>query len=53
VGALLKVDVKEHVARKREMRNGYKIFVGKPEWENHLEYLGLDGKVILEWILGK
>jgi hypothetical protein len=31
-----------------EMRNAYKIFVG-----DHSEDLVVDGKVILEWILGK
>jgi hypothetical protein len=34
------------------MRNSYKILVGKPERKNHSEDLGVDGKIILEWILG-
>jgi len=36
-----------------EMRNAYKILVGKPEGNNHLEDLGVERKVILQWILGK
>jgi len=36
-----------------EMRNAYKIFVGKPEGKNYSEDLGVDGKIILEWILRK
>jgi hypothetical protein len=35
------------------MRNAYNILVGKPEGKNHSEDLGVDGKIILEWILGK
>jgi hypothetical protein len=33
--------------------DGYKIWVRKPEEKNHLEDLRIDGKIILEWILGK
>jgi hypothetical protein len=29
----------------------HKMLVGKPEGRNHLEDLGTDGKIILEWIL--
>jgi hypothetical protein len=35
----------EHVARMGEVGNAHKIFL--------LENLGLDGKVVLEWMLGK
>jgi hypothetical protein len=35
------------------MRNAYKILVGKPDGNNHLEVLGIDGKITLEYILGK
>jgi hypothetical protein len=42
-----------HVASMGEMKNTYHILVGKPEGKNHLEDLGVDGKIILEWILGK
>jgi hypothetical protein len=36
-----------HVARTEEMRNKYNIYVGKPGGKNHLENLGLDGRIIL------
>jgi hypothetical protein len=39
--------------RTNDMKNVYKILVGKPEGKNHLEDLYEDGKIILEWILGK
>jgi hypothetical protein len=42
-----------HVAHVREMRNAYKILDGKPERNRQLEDIGVDGKIILEWILGK
>jgi hypothetical protein len=35
-----------------EMRSAYDILVGKPERKRPLEDIGVDGKVILEWILG-
>jgi hypothetical protein len=34
-------------------RSAYSILVGKPEGKNHLEDLDVDGRIILEWILGK
>jgi hypothetical protein len=34
-------------------RNSCNILVGKPEEKVPLERLGVNGKVILEWILGK
>jgi len=43
----------EHVARMGKMKNAYKILIGKPEVKKHSEDLGVDGKVMLEWILGK
>jgi hypothetical protein len=36
-----------------DIRNVYQIFVGKPEGKNHLEDLGIDGRIILKWILRK
>jgi hypothetical protein len=36
-----------------DMRSAYKILARKPEGKDHLEDLGIDGKFILEWILGK
>jgi hypothetical protein len=41
------------VARMEEMRNAYKIFVGKYEGKNHLEDISLGGKILLEWIMGE
>jgi len=35
------------------MRNAYKILVGKAEGKYHSEDLGVGGRKILEWILGK
>jgi hypothetical protein len=35
-----------HVARLGDMRNLYKIFVGKPEGKNHLEDLDVGGRVL-------
>jgi hypothetical protein len=42
-----------HVACMGVMRNGYNILVGKSEGKRPLGDLGIDGKIILEWILGK
>jgi hypothetical protein len=36
-----------------EMRNVYKILVRKPEGNNHSDDLGVDVRIILEWILAK
>jgi hypothetical protein len=36
-----------------EMRNAFKTLVGKPEWKRTHGRLSVDGKLILEWILGK
>jgi hypothetical protein len=42
-----------HVACKGELRNSYSILVRKPEGKDHLEDLGVDGEIILEWISEK
>jgi len=42
-----------HVACMGEIRNAYKIVVGKYEGKNYSEDLGVDGRITLEWILGK
>jgi hypothetical protein len=42
-----------HVARIGEMRNAYKVLVSKSEGKNHSKNVGLDGRIILERILGK
>ena len=38
-----------HVARMEERRDVYRVLVGKLEGKNHLEDLGVDGR-ILRWI---
>jgi hypothetical protein len=35
------------------MRGAYWVLVGKPEGRNHFENRGLDGRVILKWLLKK
>jgi hypothetical protein len=42
-----------HVTRMEEMRNKYKCWPESLKGRDHLEELGLDGKIILEWILLK
>jgi hypothetical protein len=36
-----------------EMRNAYNFLDGKFEGKRNSEDLGVEGKIILEWILGK
>jgi hypothetical protein len=36
-----------------ETRTAYEMFIGKPEGTKTLEDPGVDGKITLEWILGK
>jgi hypothetical protein len=36
-----------------EIRNMYNIFVRKPEGKNHSEDQGVDGWIILKWVLRK
>jgi len=40
-----------HVACIQKLRNAYKILIGKLKGKDHSEDLGIDGKIILEWIL--
>jgi hypothetical protein len=37
----------------RDKRLAYRILVGKPEGKKLLERLGVNGYIILEWIVGK
>jgi len=34
-----------------ERRGAYRVLVGKPERKNHMEDLGVDGRIRLKWIL--
>jgi len=42
-----------HVECMGDMKNAYKNLVRKPEKKNHSQDLGVDGSIILKWILGK
>jgi hypothetical protein len=42
-----------HVALMVEMRNASNILVENLKGRDHLEDLGVDGRITLEWILGK
>jgi hypothetical protein len=42
----------EAVARMGQMRNAYKRFLGKPEGKIAVGKPTVDGRIILEWILG-
>jgi hypothetical protein len=41
------------VARMGEGRNVYRVLEGSPKEKNHLKVQGVDGKMGLEWILGR
>jgi hypothetical protein len=41
-----------HVARVGEMRYAYTFFIGILKGIDHSEDLGVDGRIILKWILG-
>jgi hypothetical protein len=42
-----------HVTRMREMRYAYTTLLENTRGRDHLEDLGVDGRIILEWILAK
>jgi hypothetical protein len=42
-----------HVVLAGEMRRAYKVLVIKSEGKRPLIYLSVDGRIILEWFLGK
>ena len=42
-----------HVAGKGDSRCAYRVLVGKSEERDHLGGPGLDGRIILRWILRK
>jgi hypothetical protein len=37
----------------REWRDAYRVLVGKPEGFYHLEEPGIDGTILLKWIVEK
>ena len=42
-----------HVARREEDRSAFKIITGIPAGKRNFGSLGVDGRIILEWILKK
>ena len=42
-----------HLACMRERKFAYRILIGKPEEKSHSEDPGVDGRIILRWILRK
>jgi hypothetical protein len=34
----------------RATRGAYRVLVGRSEIRNHLEDLGIDGRIILKWV---
>jgi len=34
-------------------RGAYRVLVGRPEIRDHLEDLGIDGRIILKWVQGR
>ena len=41
------------IARMGKRRGVYRVLVGKPEIKDHLEDLGIGGRIILKWIFKK
>jgi hypothetical protein len=43
----------EYVTHMEEMRNGYKNLVANSKGKNHLENVGVEGRLISKWSLNK
>ena len=43
-----KTEMARHIARMGERRRAYTALVEKPEWKNHLEDPGVDGRITLK-----
>jgi hypothetical protein len=42
-----------YIAHRGETRNAYKIFVGNLTGREHLGDSGIDGRILLKWILSQ
>jgi hypothetical protein len=50
-GDQIKNEMDKHVAQMVEKRDVYRFLVRKTGGQNHLEDLGVDGRITLKWIL--
>jgi hypothetical protein len=48
-----KTDMGRECSMHEDSRGAYKVLVGKPEGRRLLEDRGVDGRIILKWILQK
>jgi len=48
-----KIRLARHAGRMGEMRNAYRILVGSLKERDQAENRGVDGRILLRWVLGK